>query len=479
MQPSTTDAAATFPWYINRRFATFWTGGILSGFGDSIFEWTLALWAATVLGPEGAWVVVAILVASTGPGLIAGPLTGVLVDRWTSKVRVVVLAAVLSAILTLAAALILADSGPPLSVSVQIALVLGVVVAASVIAQFFQPASGIIIRDLVPVAARERSAALYQVSRSATTLIAPALAAPLFAAFGIGWALVINGVSFLVGVVFYRLATQGWSEPALSSAGLVTSSRLLTESNGTNPTGRRSSRWAEVSVLLRVLRDDLWAGIHFVRTSPTLSTLILALAAGFGGFGIWVALDVFFFRETLNGSTAAYGLLGTAQGAGELIGAAVMVRLIDRLGPGRLLWLGLALIGVVMVGYGLIRSVPVAIATCFVLGLGTPSINVVIGPMIMRVTPRDLLGRVTGTVNPIVSGALLAGAAIGGSLYTLTGSQIVLGELGRVDALRALIILGGISVLLAALVVGLRLGRVDAREEQRRAAGVDCPDGPG
>ena len=199
---------------------------------------------------------VAILVASTGPSLIAGPLAGVLVDRWASKVRVIVLAAVLSAILTLGAALILADTGPPLSVSVQIALMLGVVVAASVTAQFFQPASGIIIRDLVPVAARERSASLAQVSRSATTLIAPALAAPLFAAFGIGWALVINGASFLIGVVFYRLATQDWSEPALSSEAFDTPARLLTESFSTNPTKRRSSRWAEVSVMLRVLRDD-------------------------------------------------------------------------------------------------------------------------------------------------------------------------------------------------------------------------------
>ena len=110
---------------------------------------------------------------------------------------------------------------------VQVWLVaLAVVVAASLVAQLLGPAQGVIRRDLLPPELRERAVALGQFSRSTVLLIAPALAAPVFAAFGIAWALVINGVSFFVAVVFLRLAMRmAWRHPSGATDGAGRMSR--------------------------------------------------------------------------------------------------------------------------------------------------------------------------------------------------------------------------------------------------------------
>ena len=52
-ESSATGGETVFPWYINRRYGTLLVGSTLSNFGDSIFEWTLVLWAANVFGTSG------------------------------------------------------------------------------------------------------------------------------------------------------------------------------------------------------------------------------------------------------------------------------------------------------------------------------------------------------------------------------------------------------------------------------------------
>ena len=315
-------------------------------------------------------------------------------------------------------------------------------------------AQGVIRRDLLPPELRERAVALGQFSRSTVLLIAPALAAPIYAAFGIGWALVINGLSFFVAVVFLRLATHGMATPAGATdveAEIVGEARVG---------GQR----------LREIGRDLRAGIWLARTSPTMSTVLVAMGLVMLGSGVWNAVDVF-FRDRLGGSNAAFGLLGSGQAVGELVGAVILLRLVDRIGSRRLLWGGMALLGGLSFVYALMTTVPAAIVVVALMGLATPAFNIALGPMMMRVTPRSYLGRMTGTIGPVLSGSLMIGTALGGAVVALAGTSFSLGAIEGINTLVLLVMLPGVFILAAAVIAFVRLRSTAALAEYEAAPG--------
>src|SRR5581483_4173519 len=74
--------------FINRNFALLWVGQIISMAGDNFFDTTLLLWVATQIGRGQSWTplgVSAILLASSLPTVLIGPLAGVFVDRWDKR----------------------------------------------------------------------------------------------------------------------------------------------------------------------------------------------------------------------------------------------------------------------------------------------------------------------------------------------------------------------------------------------------------
>ena len=89
------------PWYINRSVALIVAGGVLSGLGDIVFNFSLILWAATEFGRNGSWLITAILIVSTLPQIVAGPIAGTFVDRWTDKAGMLVRASMVIAALIL------------------------------------------------------------------------------------------------------------------------------------------------------------------------------------------------------------------------------------------------------------------------------------------------------------------------------------------------------------------------------------------
>src|SRR3954447_7287762 len=89
---------------INNNFTRLFAGETLSGLGDAILETTLVVWIASDLAAGKSWsalAVSALLVASTVPILVVGPIAGALVDRWPDKRRTLLRADIVSAVLIL------------------------------------------------------------------------------------------------------------------------------------------------------------------------------------------------------------------------------------------------------------------------------------------------------------------------------------------------------------------------------------------
>lgn len=420
---------------INRSFALLWVGQTVSVVGDAIFDTTLVLWITTRLAPGQSWTplaVAGVLFAATMPVLLVGPLAGVYADRWDKRrtlLRMDAARAILI-VLLLPIALGMPLATPPgggVLLGWQLGAIYGVVLLAAACAQFFFPAQMALLAAIVDEAHLARASGLTRVSQGVAQIAGPGLAALLFFAAGPAWALAINASSF--GVSFLAVAAlRGVSTERVGG-------------RETDNTQERGSVWRE-----------LWAGLRFFFGHRTLRGLLVAAVIVLLGAGTLNTLDIFFVTQNLAAPASVFGLLGTALGLGLIAGSALAAGLAPRLGVGRTFWLGLVAGGLVIIAYARQTQVAPALALIAFSGVATGAVNVAISPLLLHLTPRDMIGRAAAVFNPITSLATLASIALAGYLdgVALRGLHLeALGlRIGPVDTIYTatglLILLGGL-----------------------------------
>lgn len=381
---------------INRNFALLWSGQTLSSLGDQVFETTLVVWIATELAPDKSWKSLAVsglLVAATIPILVVGPVAGVLIDRWQDKRGVMVKADLLSSLLVLSLLPVtgivqIPGVGGSLPLAWQLGAIFVVVFAASAVAQFFRPAWSVLLRDVVPEPERPRATGLNQTSASLAVLVGPPIAAPLLFTFGAQWALVINAASFLISM----LTVRAMSVP---------------ETIAETGTGAQAGDFV----------SEFREGLRFFRGSRVLVVVAVSLMIVTFGLGALNTLDVFFVKENLGTSEKYLGILGAALGTGMLLGSAVAGAVASRLRLEQMVWGSLALVGLIVLVYARLTSLLPAAFIIFLLGFVVPAANVSIGPLVLRVTPREFVGRVSATIGPLQHTASILGMLLAGVLY--------------------------------------------------------------
>ncbi len=371
---------------INREYAKLWLGSAVSNLGDVIFDTTLVLWVGTVIARGQTWGPLAVsgaLLAVAVPAMLVAPLAGVFVDRWDYR-RTMLASDAIRAVLV-AAMLPLAFLTLP--VPAQLGLIYALLLLASISAQFFNPARFAIIGDLVGDEHRPRASSIAQVTFALTGVIGPPLAAPLLFTVGVQWALAINVVSFLVSFVMVR---------AIRVPAVVASARTRAGAPGI---------WSEFV-----------AGLRFFVRSRVLTTVVVTAAIVTVGAGCVNALDVFFVSANLHAGAKWFGLLSMAFGAGSIVGALATGTLAGRLGYARTYSWGLLLFGVALLGFARSGHVAVAMVLLFAAGVPVSAVNTVVGPIILRVTPREMVGRVISMVNPLLQLAAMLSIAVAGWL---------------------------------------------------------------
>src|SRR5215469_13340182 len=73
---------------INRNFGLLWCGQVISITGDFVFDTTLVLWITTFIARNQSWGPLAVsrlLMMTSIPTFVVGPLAGVFVDRWDKR----------------------------------------------------------------------------------------------------------------------------------------------------------------------------------------------------------------------------------------------------------------------------------------------------------------------------------------------------------------------------------------------------------
>lgn len=451
---------------INRDYAFLWLGQSISFMGDMMLATTLVIWIATGLGAHQSWApiaVSAVLIATAAPTLLVGVFAGVFVDRarkrplmlWMDGLRTVIVAAlvVTSGVFPLP---FLATNRLPLVWT--LGLIYGVVVLVNVGEQFFRPSAMALVQEIVPTELQARAMGLSQASISLALIIGPSVAAPLYAAFGPEWAILIDAASFAVSF----LTIMAIREPRVSQAQAAQHGEAT----------QRAGFWRELLV-----------GARYYFSNRVLVTLLVSVIVAVFGASALNTLDVFFATENLHATTAMYGLLGGAMGVGSIVGSIIFGFLAQRIGLARTLWMTLALFGVLVAYLSRTTNYDIALGLFGVAGLLNAALNIAAGPMMMRETPNHLMGRVMSIFQPAMSLSILGGTALVGYLagVTLRGFHAVaLGQtFGAVDTIW---LGGGVLMFLSGVVVMIGLAGVDRRyraeDRAAKAASAEAAAAP-
>jgi MFS family permease len=206
---------------------------------------------------------------------------------------------------------------------------------------------------------------------------------------------------------------------------------------------------------------ELAGGVRFSLANRVIATLLIGFVIAKLGFGALNALDLFFVTQNLHASPQFYGLTATAIGVGALLGAALAGALGERVGLARMMWISLASMGVAMVVWSRMTDFAPALGALFVIGVLQSGLNVAALTLALRVTSKEMVGRMVAVVGSAITLCSLVAMGLAGYLAStvLAGFHaeapgVSLLTFGPIDGIFAA---SGLLAALGGLYVGMRL----------------------
>ena len=412
------DEAAAKPAGLGRRFTALLTSTAFANLGDGVVQTGAPLIAITLTRSPAQ---VSLLAAAAWlPWLILGIPGGALIDRVDR--RHAQMTALLARAVLLAAGAVIAITGH-LTMPVLLGLVL-VYGATAVSADLGEAA---IVPDL---GGRERLAAgngrVLATQQVANTFFGMPLAGFL-AALGAGY---VFGIPAALGVAAVALLLVGVRGRYKHS-----------------PTadGEKRNAYAEVREGLRfllrhpVMRPMLVAGSLFNMGSTAYTAVLVLWMVGPG--------------SRMGLQPQHFGLLVTLMGVGAVLGSIIAERVIHQVGEIRMLLVTFFADALLLL-VPLLAPHPVPVAAALLVMGATGNVgNVITQSIRQRMTPKNMLGRITGASRAVSFGLMPLGAIIGGAI-------------GQAWGLPAALLFGTVVCLVACAAVALwiRQRTVDANE---------------
>ncbi len=380
----------------NRDFVLLWTGQTVSEVGSSVTQLALPLLAVITL--DATTFEVGALAACTQLAflLLALP-AGAWVDRWRRR-----------------PVLIWADIGRLVVIgSIPIADALGVLylpqlfvvaIVAGALTVFFDVAYQSYLPVLVEPEDLVDANGKLGASQAFGQVAGPSFGGALVGAFGAGYAVAIDALSFLFSAVMTIAIRR--EEP------------------------RPEPRAAD-----RRLRDEIKEGLAFVFGHPILRKVVGCTATSNFFSGATFAVMTVFLVRTLESPIWVIGVVFSIGSLGGLIGGLLAGRIGKAVGTARIIWLSQVVVGpfalfavIAFPGWGLTL---VAISI-FVVSVGSVIYNTAQVSYRQSICPPALLGRMNASVRFVVWGTLPLGALFGGIMGSVVGVRqtLLIGALG-------------------------------------------------
>ncbi len=362
-------------------FGSLFTGLTASMFGDSLMLIVLSMWVKTLTGSNGAAGLTFLWM--TAPALLA-PVFGYVVDRMPRRTFLVV--ANLASALVMLPLLLVHDAG-------DVWIVYAVAFCYGVSFVVLPAALNGLLKDMLAEDVLVEANASLGVTREALRLVGPLLGAATFAFVGGGAVALADAATFLVA--------------AAAVASLQVEERAA-------DTEHPSQHW----------RAELVAGGTFIRRTPALlhSTVALGLALlviGFSESAVYAVVEAFDHPVTF------VGPLLTVQGVGAVASGLLTSRVVRLAGEPGTIVAGLVVTTVGLCGVVAARQTWQLLVAVAVLGAGLPLIVVAFNTLVQKQTPGRLMGRVSTTVEVLVTTPQALSIATGALLVTLLDYRLI------------------------------------------------------
>jgi MFS family permease len=400
---------------MNRNFLLLWQGQLVSAVGTQAFAIATLFWlmqetdSATLLG--------LLMMASTLPAVLLGPLGGTVADR-SSRRNIIVVSDLLNGLIVLSLALVvLYGTG---SSRFAVSWLFVTAIAVGVVGSFFRPAVSAAIPDLVPTAKLAGANSLMQMSSQAAGLLGMAFGGVLFRFLGAGMLFVIDAITYLF---------SGVSEMFIRA-----------------PAPPPRPEVSRTEAIAQVWRDTA-EGFRYAVARPGLRALFFA--AGFLNFfltPITVILP-FYVADVLGRGAQWFGFLVAGVSAGTLLGT-VLAGALRVTGTSRAAAVILALFGLAgsLAAVGLVHSPFLAFGLFVVIGTMAGFVNVKIVTVVQSTTEPSILGRLFGMLGTLTQALVPISMGLAGFLLEAIG--------GRVSAM--LLAIGACALLCTLAVSGSR-----------------------
>ncbi|WP_180967265.1 MFS transporter [Zhihengliuella halotolerans] len=374
----------------DRKFACLLT---LTGFvsaAEFLLEAVVYAWIVVITSgdPELRSLLLGVYVLiSSAPRFIFGIVGGVFSDKFGAS-RVLLLSNVGRVLFVAVCLLVLGAAGA--RESVQVVSVFVVVCVCSSLTQFFLPARGTLIRQMV---SEEQRATAASVSMALMTIVSIACAASgpwVFATTGLVAAMWIVLALFAAGTVLalvLRSVVRRWNI-----------SRVLPgDVQADVAAGRDSGFWRRLV--------DGWRACWGV---PNLRLVLLGAVFYGIPLGVNNVALVRLFIDHGGLTIVDYGMISAAFGAGSFVGALLAPVASRRYSDSFLYSMSLAGLGATYAGISLYQSLIASSLLMLMAGLFFSSFVVLQSPMLLAAAPEGMTGRVISTVS---SGTALVGFA--------------------------------------------------------------------
>ena len=270
----------------NRNYRNTWIGQVVSEVGDHFNN--IAVFSLAVTVTKSGLVVSGVLLSRAIPAMLAGPLAGVVLDRFDRK-RVMIASDLIRAVV--AALFIIAVDHPS---SWLLYLLSALLMVAS---PFFTSGRAAILPSIATRDELHTANSLTQTTAWMTLAMGAFLGGTSVMGFGYRWAFFGNSLSFLISALCIsrlRLPGRGFRPPP----------KALTEAEVVRP-------WHEYV-----------EGLRYMRTVPLIMGLLMVNIGWASGGGAAQILFTVFGELVFNRGPAGLGIIWGCAGAGLLIGGA-------------------------------------------------------------------------------------------------------------------------------------------------------------
>ena len=385
------------PLLANRGFLAVWAASFVSGLGDKIA--VLAFFSLVYHRTGDVFSLGFLVAAQVLPGILLGPVAGVLIDRWSRR-GVMVASDLFSAVVVCTI---------PFVKDLTLIYALAALIAAG--RQLSGPARLALIPDLIPAEQLNRGNALFMISQNLILLLGMAAGGVIVATLGASTAFWVDGGTFAASALLLSL-------PRLAARRSAPAERM---------------GWRDI----RAGAGWLWS-----RSALRHAVLFLALVTVVSAMQPPLVYD--FITRHLGRGERELGLIFGTAGLGGLLGAlgASFFRRARR--PLRIVGFLVAADGALLTLFALNRTLPVALVLFALFGAVSTGIQINLATFLQRETPPERRGRVFGWLTPLLGPVALLSVLCGPFLAAEVGVVTVLLAAGAAE-----VVMGTLGALLS------------------------------